>query len=442
MKQNTFVKEISPDEVKTIDPFEISYIAMKDGSIITVTEKNNENNYNIIEHKEQNIYQIKERNEENSPKFNLKKKNYIPYQDNESDYNVYYSNNNNKTKIQENSNKLNNNFNNIENNSFYSYDDMQSNYNLNNNIHKKVNINKKYNNYKVDYIYKNNIIGENNIIKDDNFAKINYIKKLDKEDNNYPYIIEKKKFFIRKKITEEEPSLNQNKTFSYKIPSKDNNIYIVRNSNKNNNKNKNILLSYSNKISNENKNYYIIRNNYPKTPEIKSRFKNYMSTNCCTCKRNNYLKNNRKLSEDILLNSRRNSNNQIHNNYYKIKKNYINSYNNNRVFQYKNKNHSFVGNPPNNLIIQALRPIYLRAKTPEYSLKNYGHCYGNNKKNNNHLKNNKLRVSLRNDNHRFYERKELRKREKTSMMELNNYLKSNYFKLTNRNGKTIHVFED
>ena len=180
MKQITIVKEISPDEVKTIDPFEISYIAMKDGSIISVIDKNNENNYKIIEHKMQNIYQIKERNEENSPKFNLKKKIYIPYQENECDYNVYYSNNNNKTKIQENSNKLNNNYNNIENNSFYSYDDMQSNYNLNNNIHKKVNIN---NNYKVDYIYKNNIIGENNIIKDDNLAKINYIKKLSKEDN-------------------------------------------------------------------------------------------------------------------------------------------------------------------------------------------------------------------------------------------------------------------
>ena len=67
MEQITLVKEISPDEVKTIDPFEISYIAMKDGSILMVTEKNNENNYKIIEHKEQNIYQIKERNEENSP---------------------------------------------------------------------------------------------------------------------------------------------------------------------------------------------------------------------------------------------------------------------------------------------------------------------------------------------------------------------------------------
>ena len=435
MEQITLVKEISPDEVKTIDPFDISYIAMKDGSILMVTEKNNENNYKIIEHKEQNIYQIKERNEENSPKFNLKKENNIFYQDNESDYNVYYSNNNNKTIIQENSNKLNNNFNNnnIENISFYSYDDIQSNYNLNNNIHKKVNIN---NNFKVDYIYKNNIVNENN------FAKLNYIKNLEKEDINYPYIIEKKKYFIRKKISKEEPSLNQNKTFSYKIPSKDNNIYIVRNSNKNNNKNKNILISYSNKISSENNNYNNIRNNYLKTPEIKYRDKKNINTNYCTCKRNYYFKNKRQLSADILLNLRRNSNNQFHNNYYKVKKNYINGYNSNRDDQYKNKNHSFVGNPPNNLIIQALRPIYLRAKTPEYSLKNYGHCYGNNKKANNHLKNNKLRVSLRNDNHRFYERKEIRKRKKISIMEMNNYPKSNYFKLTNLNGKTVHIFED
>jgi hypothetical protein len=263
-----------------------------------------------------------------------------------------------------------------------------------------VNIN---NNFKVDYIYKNNIVNENN------FAKLNYIKNLEKEDINYPYIIEKKKYFIRKKISKEEPSLNQNKTFSYKIPSKDNNIYIVRNSNKNNNKNKNILISYS---SNENEkyNYNIIRNYYPKTPEIKYRYKSNMNAYYCTCKRNNYLKNNRNLSEDIILNSRRNSNNQIHNSYYKVKKNYINSYNNNRINQYKNKNHSFIGNSSNNLIIQALKPIYLRAKTPEYSLKNNGHCYGNNSKVNNHLKMNKLKVSLRTDNHRFYERKDIRKK--------------------------------
>ena len=433
MEQNTLVKEICPEEVKTIDPFEISYIAMKDGSIILVTEKNNENNYKIIDHKEQSIYQIKERNEENSPNFKSNRKNYISYQDNESDYNVYYSNNNKKTIIQDNSNKLNN-FNNnyLEKNSFYSDDDIQTNYNFNNNIHKIVNIN---NNDKADYIYKNNI-------KDHNFEKVKYIKNLDKENNNYPYIIEKKKYFIRKKITEEEPSIKQNKTFSYKIPSKDNNIYIVRSANKNNNKNKNILISYSNKLSNENDNYNIIYNNYPKTPEIKKRYKNNMSAYYCTCKRNNYLKNNRNLSENIILNSSRNSNNQIHNNYYKIKKNYIKSYNNNRVYQYKNQNHSFIGNSPNNLIIQALRPIYLRAKTPEYSLKNFGHCYGNNKKVNNHLKNNKLRVSLRADNHRFYERKEIRKSKKNSLIELNNYPKSNYFKLTNINGKTVHVFED
>jgi len=426
MEQNTLVKEIYPEEVKTIDPFEISYIAMKDGSIFVLIEKNNENKYQIREHKEKNSYQMKERNEENSPNFNLKRKNYISHPDNDSDYNVYYSNNN-KTIIQENSNKLNNNFNNIiEKNTFYSYDDNQPNCNLNNNIHKKVNIN---NNYKVDYIYKNN------------FPKINYIKNLDKE-NNYPYIIEKKKYFIKKKINEDESSINQNKTFSYKIPSKDNNIYIVRNANKNNNKNKNILISYSNKSLNENNNFNIIKNNYPKTPEIKYRYKINKSTYYCTCKRNHNLKSNRNLSENIILNLRRNSNNQIHHNYYKVKKNYINSYNNNRVNQYKNQNHSFFGKIPNNLIIQALRPIYLRAKTPEYSLKNYGHCYRNNKKVNSYLKNNKLRISLRTDNHRFYERKEIRKRNMASMIKLNNNPKPNYFKLINLNGKIVHVFED
>ncbi len=39
MEEKNLVKEITPEEVKEIDPFEISYIAMKDGSIIMVIEK-------------------------------------------------------------------------------------------------------------------------------------------------------------------------------------------------------------------------------------------------------------------------------------------------------------------------------------------------------------------------------------------------------------------
>ncbi len=41
MDENDLVKEISPEEVRNIDPYEISYIAMKDGSIIMVLEKKN-----------------------------------------------------------------------------------------------------------------------------------------------------------------------------------------------------------------------------------------------------------------------------------------------------------------------------------------------------------------------------------------------------------------
>ena len=125
------VKEITPEEVKTIDPFEMSYIAMKDGSIIMVIEKNEkiENNFTLL----------KEKKEQNSPDFNLKGKKYISYinqknenyqKENEEDYNVYYSKNtninliNNKSELNNKENKKEN----INNFSFYSNDDIHQNY--------------------------------------------------------------------------------------------------------------------------------------------------------------------------------------------------------------------------------------------------------------------------------------------------------------------------
>ena len=134
MEGNSLVKEITPEEVKTIDPFEISYIAMKDGSIIMVIEKNIkiENNFTLV----------KEKKEQNSPDFNLKGKKFISYtnqknekyqKENEEDYNVYYSNNKNMNILNNgNKSELNNNKENTEENinnfSFYSNDDIHRNY--------------------------------------------------------------------------------------------------------------------------------------------------------------------------------------------------------------------------------------------------------------------------------------------------------------------------
>ena len=101
MEENSLVKEITPEEVKLIDPYEISYIAMKNGSIIMVIEQNI------------NVKNSFKNEGQDSPNFNLKGKKIMSYitpkikieqEENEEDYNVYYSNNsnnsNNKNNIQ------------------------------------------------------------------------------------------------------------------------------------------------------------------------------------------------------------------------------------------------------------------------------------------------------------------------------------------------------
>ena len=151
MEENSLVKEITPEEVKSIDPFEISYIAMKDGSIIMVLEKN-ENLENTFKLKK-TILKKSERSEQkgnfeqDSPDFNLKGKKHISFinkkieeqqkekqVENEVDYNVYYSNTKSKSCDISNDND------NIDKLSFYSNDD----------IHKKTN-----SDMKVEYIYAN-----------------------------------------------------------------------------------------------------------------------------------------------------------------------------------------------------------------------------------------------------------------------------------------------
>ena len=67
MDKNNLVKEIYPEQVKSINPYDISYIAMKNGSIIMIIEpiftKNIKNNYY-------------EKNEQNSPNFNIQGKKF------------------------------------------------------------------------------------------------------------------------------------------------------------------------------------------------------------------------------------------------------------------------------------------------------------------------------------------------------------------------------
>ena len=100
MDKNNLVKEIYPEQVKSINPYDISYIAMKNGSIIMIIEKTTPKNY---------INKNYNKNEQSSPNFNLGCNKHISYIS--------------KEKKENKENKENNNF----NYSFCSYDNNDKN---------------------------------------------------------------------------------------------------------------------------------------------------------------------------------------------------------------------------------------------------------------------------------------------------------------------------
>ena len=57
MPTKNIVREILPEQIKDVNPYEIIYLAMKDGSVIMIADKEDENfdsldlNYNIEETK-------------------------------------------------------------------------------------------------------------------------------------------------------------------------------------------------------------------------------------------------------------------------------------------------------------------------------------------------------------------------------------------------------
>ena len=69
---NNLVKEIYPEQVKSINPYDISYIAMKNGSIIMIIEKTPSKNNTSSSN-----YYYYQRQEQNSPNFNKGGKKYI-----------------------------------------------------------------------------------------------------------------------------------------------------------------------------------------------------------------------------------------------------------------------------------------------------------------------------------------------------------------------------
>ena len=100
MDDNNLVKEMYPEQVKSINPYDISYIAMKNGSIIMIIEKTPPKNY--INKNYNNV-------EQSSPNFNLGRNKHMSYIT--------------KEKKENKENKENNDF----NYSFCSYDNNDKN---------------------------------------------------------------------------------------------------------------------------------------------------------------------------------------------------------------------------------------------------------------------------------------------------------------------------
>ena len=427
MEGNSLVKEITPEEVKTIDPFEISYIAMKDGSIIMVIEKNIkiENNFTLV----------KEKKEQNSPDFNLKGKKYISYtnqknekyqKENEEDYNVYYSNNKNMNILNNgNKSELNNNKENTEENinnfSFYSNDD----------IHRNYVIKKEKNNNKIEIEYINSNENKDNKEPNLNEAKgiinnnIDFISINNKDNKNNPYCVIKRKYYFYKKSNENNKSIkenkennNVNKTYSYNTPQKrQNNLYIIKN---NNTKKDNISINYSKYSINNNRNSRI-----PDSKHTKN------STNLiCTCP----IIYNTCVNENSEINKTTN-NNAYNNNYHYYDTYHKSKFDNFDINDYsfnKYQNHSFLSSKADDIQLEKGNN-HLRSITPFYSIKDLRRTTKNNKKMNNMKNKLELRKCLSKDNHKYYERKEVRGKKQST---------SNYIKMKDFNGKTIHIFEN
>ena len=217
MDENNLVTEIYPEEIQSLNPYDISYIAMKNGSILMIIEQTPEKN---ISNNNYYYYNNKDNNEQNSPNFNIKGKKYISYIKEIKEKNKYDINNYN-----------NYNYNNIEENNILNYSFRSSDEIKNNNYNKK------------------------------------YIT-----ENKNPYLIEKRKYIFYKKSNTEKPERNNinplkhSKTFSYAIATP------VKN--KNNLNNELFRKKYSNNIYNN----ISIKNSRYSSKKSKSYINNYQDS--------------------------------------------------------------------------------------------------------------------------------------------------------------------
>ena len=395
MNEKFLVKEIIPEEVKDLNPFDINYIAMKDGSIIMVTDKkenlknddsfNSKSNKNII----YSSYQIE--NDQYTK---------------DGDYNIYYSSLNNNTNkqankqylIKSNSSQINNNIivndEQFNNNSFLSLDDI----NQNNHIQKVI---RRIDNLKDDYAYNN----RSSIEKEKAHNKRdNYLIHWKSENNPQNYVITKKYFVFQK--TDLNKSKKEKQKYNSKTPMK-----MKRNFDRQiKNINKNIYTTKSTNLS------FKKSKNIVKDRNLINQDNSYMNTSCPICREN---KTNYNLIKANAYNNIENNNFEKH----KINLSKIDNLGiqNEYIYdQYKNRS-----------ILNITDSNNLRSKTPIYTItdpRRKGYSFKNKYKNSLVLK-----KYLGKDNHRFFERKSLSIPRKSI---------SEYSKMKDLEGNTIHIFKN
>ena len=354
MDENNLVTEIYPEEIQSLNPYDISYIAMKNGSIIMVIDKTPPMMKRV-----NNYYYREEKKEQNSPNFNIEGKKYISYvKEHRNQKEKKYPNNNNMNIYNEENN-------NILNYSFRSSDEIN------------------HNNYRLKKS------------KTDNYINNNKIEMNKKNFDKNPYLVEKRKYIFYKKSNngKKENSnnnfipLKHSKTYSYTIstPTK-------RKINNIDNSSSSFRKKYSNDL------YDNISIKYSKYSSKKNN--PYRNSTYDSIRSYDYIKSK---SENININNKCNL-------CYKPKIEYTDDFTLSKTSFYDHQNHCTL----NDSMIKTYQNNF-RAKTPIYTMRDLGRKNHRkikvNKNNNNNLE---LKKYLSKDNHKYYERKELSAPKKTN----------------------------
>ena len=443
---NLLVKEITPEEVKSLDPYEITYIAMKDGSILMVIEKNAiiKNNYELKKTVKKNVVK-----EQTSPSFNLEgKKKYTSFiskkseieqspNDEEEDFNVFYSNSNSKKTYKEYELKNIKSIkeeNIVNDNSFYSYDDINPSCKMKNGI-------KPCNIINIEYNYQNGPIDEKQAQNDLDKLKMNNTTVYNTDDNfeknKSPYYVIKKKYKFYKKSnvanqSNEKKPINKRATLYPSQHINKNNIYYSKSS-ENLCDNNNIEIKYSKYSVDNNKDKYS-GNSYRNEFGHKEYPRNYNYLSQKISKDENILNEEQKLNRTFVSNNNNKNNFNYYETYKKNKENNKRVDNINNIDYYENKNYrniSRLSSVCDDLKLENINKN-IRSRTPLYTTKDLKKNHTNHHKQSKN-NNTELKKWLSKENHKYYERREVSASKKDN---------SKYIKMKDFNGKTVHIFEN